>query len=428
MNKKHTVTIEKLVFGGQGLAHLEDGRIVFVWNALPGERVEIEIVKKKKDYLEAIATNILEPSPDRIEPTEGAFLSTSPWQILSQEKEAFYKRSIAAETYSKIGDLILSESNLEIATDGAHEGYRNKMEFSFVEQDDGTISLAFFQRGGKKRFAVDGSVLASPVINEVAQYILSWVREKQIPIRSLKSLIIRSTQTGDTLAALFIKDELEFDSFPELTESLKGFQLYYSTHKSPASVPTKLLYSDGQDYLVENILGTQLKFGALSFFQVNIPMFERALKDIAAFLHPKMPLVDYYCGVGAIGLPLSKNRDECLLVDNNEEAIVYAQDNIAMNALLNCHVQCTPAEKITDLITAEKMIVVDPPRAGLHEKMIHRLLLRRPPRIIYLSCNLSTQARDIRLLSQGYKLSFMKLYNFFPRTPHIEGLCVLDSI
>ena len=220
---------------------------------------------------------------------------------------------------------------------------------------------------------------------------------------------------------------MPFKSYPALTDTLKGFHLYYLTHKSPASVPTKLLYSAGQDYLIATLKETKLKFGLLSFFQINLPVFDMALSDIAAYLHPHMPTIDYYSGVGAISLPLSMNRDAATLIDNNAEAIRYATENIEMNNRKNCEVICTPSEDMADIISPDKMIILDPPRAGLHERLIRRLLIRKPPRIIYLSCGLDTQARDLKLLSEEYTLSFLKLYNFFPRTPHIEGLAVLDK-
>jgi tRNA/tmRNA/rRNA uracil-C5-methylase (TrmA/RlmC/RlmD family) len=206
-----------------------------------------------------------------------------------------------------------------------------------------------------------------------------------------------------------------------------GFEIYFSTPKSPASVPTKLCLQQGQSFLLAELLGKKLKFGLLSFFQVNIPLFNLALDDIARFLDKDKELVDFYSGVGAIGLPLSGFCQKVHLVDNNEEAIAYARDNIALNKISNAEATCLPAEKITELITGDRIIIVDPPRAGMHKKVVEELLLKKPPRIIYLSCNLSTQARDIELLQESYDLKLVKLYNFFPRTPHIEALIVLES-
>lgn len=427
----HMLLIEKLVFGGQALAHDNPdsagttGKAVFVWNALPGEEVEVEYLASKKNFAEAIATKIVTPSPDRIAPLEDHFLSSSPWQMMSWEAENKYKREIAIETYGRNGGLILQSNPPEIAYDEHQLGYRNKIEFSFFELPE-KISLAFFGRGSKHRRPVTGSLLAEPVINETAQIILDWINEVKIPIRSLKSLIIRSNGAGQSIAALFIKDKLTFDHYPPVSDALLGWHLYYSTHKSPASVPTELLYSVGQDYLIANILDTKLKFGLLSFFQINIPLFTTALKDMAAFIGPKDPVIDFYSGVGAISLPLARNRSHTTLVESNDEAVHYAQENINLNSIATVEAHCRPAEKMTELIDHDSTIILDPPRAGLHDNVTLELLKKLPPRIAYLSCDISTQARDIGRLSESYKPVFMKLYNFFPRTPHIEGLVVLD--
>lgn len=423
----HIITIEKLVFGGQGLGRIK-GKVAFVWNALPGEEVEVEILNGKKDMYEAVAVKILKPSPERVEPKESHFLSSAPWEMLDWDRENYWKKAIALEQYGKIGGLILQQDPPKIVSDDRIYGYRNKIEFSFAELPDGTKSLAFFERGKHERIPIDGSLLAEPIINEVAHNILAWVNEQQIPMRSLKSLIVRSNGEGQAIAALFIKDELPLTNLPTAKGNFLGFRLYYSTHKSPASVPTKLLYGDGQDYLIATIKSTKLKFGLLSFFQINIPVFDQALTDIADFLHPNMPLLDFYSGVGAIGLALSHNRDSLILVDSNEEAIQYANENIILNNRKNTEAMCVPAEKITELISGDKQLLLDPPRAGLHPKVVSTILQKRPPRIVYMSCDLATHARDIRLLSEVYRVTFIKLYNFFPRTPHIEGLAVLDPI
>jgi 23S rRNA (uracil1939-C5)-methyltransferase len=424
------VTIEKLVFGGQGLARHE-GKVIFVWNALPGETVEIEILKEKKGITEAVATKIIEASPHRVLPKDAHFLSTSPWQICDYAQENIWKKEVALETYRKIGGDAFEDIDPEIVFPEDQYQYRNKMEFSFTQLQDGSNSLAFFERGKKIKFPLAHSELAEPIINKTAQSILNWINENQIPIRSLKSLILRSDGRGKTIVALFIKDKLIFDNYPQISENVLGFQLYYSTHKSPASVPTELLYSAGQDFISIELIAknnsVNLKSGLLSFFQVHIPIFNTALEDIADHIGENHNLVDFYSGVGSIGLSLASLQKQVTLVDNNEEAIQYAQQNITANNLNNCEAHCIPAEKMTDIISSDKMIIVDPPRAGLHEHVVKKLLEQSPPKIVYLSCDLSTQARDVGMLAEKYKISFSRLYNFFPRTPHIEGLIVLEK-
>ena len=435
------VIIEKLVYGGQGLAHL-NGKAIFVWNALPGEEVEVEYIKNKKNFGEAVTTKILKSSPERIEPKDVHFLSTSPWQILREDKEDEYKRKIAIETYQRIGGETFRNANPDIISDiHSFYHYRNKMEFGFVqnssslpkgEREDvavntSPISLAFFKRGKKMRTPASGSSLAEPIINKTAQHILAWINTHKIPRQSLKSLIIRSDGRGKSIAVLFLIDRIAFSSYPSMDKNLVGFQLYYSTPKSSASIPTKLLYSSGQDYLITTLNHFQLKFGMLNFFQINIPIFEKVLQDISQFIRREYPLVDYYSGVGSIGLSISQGKIPCILVDDNKEAIRYAKQNIETNNLKKNKAYCAPAEKTLEYVSPDTTVIVDPPRAGLHKKMVERLLEVTPPQIIYLSCDIATQARDVKLLSSKYNMTFHRLYNFFPRTPHIEGLVLLEK-
>jgi 23S rRNA (uracil1939-C5)-methyltransferase len=423
----YEVTIGSLVFGGQAIGTLPDGKKVFVWNALPGEQVQVELTKNKKDYAEGIAVEILEASPHRMIPKEESYLSTAPWQIMDYAYENECKVALAKQVYKKIGNIEVDELPI-YGDDTQLYGYRNKIEFSFwQETEDDEINLAFFQRGSKWKIEVTESLLADAAINDTAQHILAWIREQGIPVRSLKSLIIR-TDHKQTIAALFIKDELEFTTFPDLTDTLVGFKLYYSTHKSPASVPTKLLYESGQDFLTANINGTDLRFGLLSFFQVNIPLFESALDHIAKQIPSGTPLIDMYAGVGAIGLPLSSHVPHVTCIESNEEAVAYCQDNIRINNIDNAEVVLAPAEQVLDYITPNETVILDPPRAGLHPDLVHHLLWALPERIVYMSCNLSTQARDLQLLSESYTIDSLELFNFFPRTPHIEGLAILSKI
>lgn len=155
-------------------------------------------------------------------------------------------------------------------------------------------------------------------------------------------------------------------------------------------------------------------------------MFEEALNDIKTFVEEGRSVVDYYSGVGSISIPLRDAIKSCVLVEENGEAVEYAKKNLESNVLSHWQAVCTQSEKALEYITPETTVILDPPRAGLHPRVVKHLLEQKPPRIIYLSCDLATHARDIELLSPCYKPIFLRAYNFFPRTPHIEGLCILD--
>lgn len=418
------LTIEKLVFGGQGFCHRE-GKNYFAWNALPGETVKARILKKRRAVYETLAEEILNPSADRRTPLEDHYLSCSPWQILSFEAENEWKKKIALETYARLAK-IKNLNDLEIVSDpNATGGYRNKMEYSFKNTADG-LSLAFFQRDTHWKRAISPCRLAHPAINRAGVAILTWLRQEKFQENILKSLVIRCNQNGRTLAGLFIHEDLKIPKGPALDENLAGFQIYSSNPETPAAVPQKLLYSRGENHLEETIKNTRLRLGLFSFFQINPPLFDRVLEDVAAHLDPSQKLVDFYAGVGAIGLSLHGKYKECVLIEENQEAIGYADRNIGLNGYKNCQAKFSKSEELLGAIDKESVLIFDPPRAGLHPKIVEKILTENPPKIIYLSCNLSTHARDLELLSSRYQIRELKLYNFFPRTPHIEALSVLD--
>ncbi len=409
-------------YKGQVHAENEDKKFL-IWNALPGEEVEVNIIKKKAATYFGVATKVIKPSADRIENLEDSFLSTSPWQILTWEKELEYKVQIVKSLFDEVN--IETPKNLEILTDNNQLGYRNKMEFSFFENEDQSISLAFFKREGKGKIPVDGSKLAESVINDSAIKILKWVNEQKIPIRSLKTLILRSNGANESIAGLFIKDELEFKVLPEVSKTLLGIQIFYSTHKSPASVPTKLLYTIGNNELITKVKDVNLKFGLFSFFQINVPIFEKAVEDIAKTLDDKSEILDFYSGVGSISLAIKDKLKNSTLVESNAEAVEYAKENIATNKAKHFYPLVIESEKALEFISKDKIIIFDPPRTGLHKKVIERIKEVQPERIIYLSCGPETQAKDISEIKDLYEIEFMRIYNFFPRTPHVESLVML---
>jgi 23S rRNA (uracil1939-C5)-methyltransferase len=204
--------------------------------------------------------------------------------------------------------------------------------------------------------------------------------------------------------------------------NVKGWEIIYSDPQSPASIITERLHKSGDVVLQDTVLHTSFRYACEGFFQINIPVYEQALTDMKRFVNDR-PVVDLYSGVGSIGLTIG--GDAVTLVESNEHAVREMKNNIA-RLQKNATAILASIEKALEYITQESTIIVDPPRAGLHSAVIHRLLDTRPPRIMYLSCNPVTQARDIALLLEKYEIIYHQGYNFFPRTPHIEQLVILD--
>ncbi len=416
--------ITKLIFGGQGLGRI-DGRAAMIWNALPGEEVAVKITKDKRSYCEGIATQILTPAADRIAPRDHHFAACSPWQIMKPATENHWKLEIGREIYQRFGG-IESWSELQIiSAEDFFYNYRHKMEFVFAEDDHGQLSFAHSQRDSHQAEPLTECSLLSPAAGKTSQAVMDWIRQQQIPRRELKSLLVRSNQKGETIAALFLKKPREFISFPALNDHWLGFHIFYSSPLSPASHISREIGHSGQDYLEESIGPKKFRYGLSCFFQINPPLFQSAVSDAARFIPAQGKLIDFYAGVGAIGLSLQTANQPLDLIESFPEAVAYAKQNIALNHSANIRTIIGAAENALDYITPDSTVIFDPPRAGLHPKIIPKILAVSPSKIIYLSCNLATQARDLKLLLTRYHLDFLRLYNFFPRTPHIEGLAIL---
>lgn len=430
------VKITKLVHGGQGLGELPDGRKVFVWNALPGEMVKVRIIKKKRSYGEAIAEEVVEASPEREIPREENYLATSPWQMMTFAAENKYKAEIVEELFCQAHvdvskfDLTTVAGKAAGAKNHAFSPramenppgvfhYRNKMEYSFWGDDDG-LHLALHQRGSHGKQVVEGSALAMPAVDAGAQAVLAELRKLSPRAGDLKTIVVRASQNGDVVAALYTK--LEKFAKLSLPTGVKGLRVYHSNPKSPASLPTKLLYELGDCQLTDELLGKPFTYDVDSFFQVNLPVFEQALERIRE--HSQDDPVDMYAGVGSIGLSVAKQQ--VTLVELDAATAAMARLNAAASGLKTEVIEADTANTIQSIVK-EKPVIFDPPRAGLHAKIVERCLEVLPPQIIYLSCNPATQARDLTLLQEKYAIKFFEIYNFFPRTPHIETLAVLKK-
>ena len=486
-----TIHLDKIVGGGQALGTLADGRKCFVWGGLPGETVTVRITKKKSHLVEAVVEEVISPSPDRIQPRDpDSYLSTSPWQIMPLEVEQTYKAQLIDDAFA-LHNVTLPAA-IDIYCDNVAYGYRNKVEFSWYSEAGkygDTLDLAFFRRGSKGKIVVDGTSLAHPAINNLARTIRDLLRHKRVAARQLKTLLVRCDQSGSCVWQLYVKDRLpEIITANEATKlPAQGGEIIYSDPRSPASRITKRLARFGDTTLIDTILGTPFRYACEGFFQVNIPVYEQALRDMRQWMsHSRSdnqqrvisqkksgqhreskqhgssnsfsegfafpakarqerqldqlaarwpeekdvcetgePTLDLYAGVGTIGLTIGGSS--VTLVEINADAVREMQRNIAELGRTDARAVLAPSEQALNYITGKEIVIVDPPRAGLHPDVIATLLQKLPPRILYLSCNPVTQARDVALLQQSYQITWHRGYNFFPRTPHIEHLIILDK-
>ncbi len=415
------IKIEKLVAGGQGLAR-HDGCVYFVWDALPGEEVEVEVIKKKKNYAEAVVTKVISASPERIESREAHYLNCSPWQILSWPEELKWKKIIATENFLRLAKIELP-ADLQIVADKKNQyHYRNKIEFNFIYCRS-ELHLALFERKTNELRLVEECCLADEKLNDAAKNILAWLNTR-VDAKNFQKLVVRGDSGGRILAGLYARNKISDFICPLLDKTLVGVSFFQWSGDDNWRLERQL----GENYLAETINNIELRYGIESFFQINTLIFKIAIDDMAGFIDSNDSVLDFYSGVGSISLMLAKKFKTGQLIESNDEAAGFAEQNIELNKIKNCRAKRVRAEEAADLISAENVVLLDPPRAGLEKILTAEIIKKQPKRLIYLSCDIATQARDIAQLKDFYNLEFIKLYNFFPRTPHIESLVILDKI
>ncbi len=415
------IVLGKLVHGGQCIAESPNGKKIFVWGGLPEEVVHVQTTKKKSSYFEGVVAEVLKPSGDRVAPKEpDVYLSSSPWQIMSFDAENKAKQQILEETFAR--EHVEGITWGSFSANKQEYGYRNKIEVGFWGDESG-VHYASYIRGTHGKQIITSNALAMEPINSAMEPFLACLRDfvsnNSLRAGDLKTVTFRCSQKGEVVAALFIKKEGDCSDF-ELSKGLKGLAIYYSNPKSPASVPTKLLHTIGDITLTDTVMGNNIMYDVLSFFQVNLPVFEIALGRIDYF-SGGMPKIDMYSGVGTIGISVGMTDK---LIESDVKNAAMAEKNAAGTDI---QVIRAASEAALDYIDDKHALIVDPPRAGLHKDVVDRILEVLPPQVIYLSCNPSTQARDVKLLSTKYRIKAAEGYNFFPRTPHIESLVVLEK-
>jgi len=391
------LTVKQLIPGGQGISRISDkksphhGQVIFLWNALPGESIaDFQITTKKSNYLEAIVTKLETRSPHRAKSKDSCFLSTSPWQIMDFAYELEQKRFLVEESFRQ-AKLQLPE-NVAIEptiTDDVEWHYRNKMEYAlYWDNYSEKIKLAFHGRGTHRKIPIVTSSIERPEILEKAQTIIDELSQNHEEARRYQSLLLRANQAGEVSGGLF-ENRKPHPTFKNLTDTILGHKYTYSPN---------------------------------GFFQINLPVYELALQEIAKEIKTEKVL-DLYAGVGTIGLSVARDRD-LTLVECNADAFRELQNNCKDTSALPI---LAKSESALDYIAKDQTVILDPPRSGCHKNLIEKLNEVQPEKIIYLSCNPSTQARDLKLLlkNKNYEITRIVPLNFFPKTPHIENLTVL---
>jgi 23S rRNA (uracil1939-C5)-methyltransferase len=425
--------IDSLAFGGRGVARAE-GLVVFVAGALPGDKVRAEITKGKKRFAEARTVEVVRAAADRLpdrcihggEPCPGA-----PWQGLPYEQQLHHKQEQVAEALNRIGGLEGYE--LEEIVPAAEEWrYRNKLEYSFGEGEEGP-ALGFHARGRWDLIVdVDDCHLASEAGNEARNAVRDWAQAESIPAYDarerrgvLRNLAVREGRRTGQIQTRLVTAKARFPRPPvDLHTIVEG-------DAGGTDGPTGVL---GEERLSEELCGLKLQMSHGAFFQTNTEMAERLYAVAAEFagLSGSERVFDLFCGIGTIGLTMARQAGEVWGLEIVEEAIADAERNARRNKIENAHFMAanarTGVRPLVEKVGKPDVVIVDPPRAGLSQKIVRRVLECEAKKIVYVSCNPTTLAPNAtQLVEAGYKLTRVRPVDMFPQTPHIECVALFEK-
>ena len=444
---------------GKAIARM-DGKVIFISGAVPGDTADIMLTKNKKDWAEARALRITTPAPDRVVPFCKHFGTCGgcKWQMLPYEKQLQYKQQESEQNLKRIGKVELPEIMPIIGCENSTH-YRNKLEFTFsnkrflTNEEIGAENVVTQQdalgfhvpRIFDKVIDIFECYLMDDVNNKIRNTIRDFAKQQGFAFYDIKehtgwlrNIIIRYCSTGELMVNICLNHEDEANRILLLDHVLQSVPsvttlLYTINPKWNDSIYdlTPQVYS-GKGYVTEKLEGFEFIISPKSFFQTNTKQAEKLYSVTRYFagLTGNEIVYDLYCGTGSIGIFVSKLAKKVIGVEVIEDAIEDAKKNAALNNIEHTHFFAGDVIKICndhffDTHGRPDVIITDPPRVGMHEKLVIKLLEIAAPKIVYVSCNTATQARDINLLSEKYKVEKVQPVDMFPHTHHIECVVLL---
>ncbi|UTW61334.1 23S rRNA (uracil(1939)-C(5))-methyltransferase RlmD [bacterium SCSIO 12741] len=445
---------------GKAVARWDD-RVVFIPYVVPGDVVNARVTRKRKKYLEAVATEIIQYSDKRVDPVCDHFGTCGgcKWQNLGYEDQLKFKEKQVIETLVRLGKLELPEVS-PIMGSGETEYYRNKLEFTFsdrkwITQEQINSGDDFGERRGlgfhipgryDKILDVDHCHLQADPSNAIRLGLKEFAISQDLSFYNvhehsglLRNVMIRSTSTNEWMVLVsFGEDQPENiplvmnylkENFPDLTSLL----YVINTKMNDTIYDQEIICFDGQEYIEEEMEGLTFKIGPKSFFQTNSKQayeLYKVTRDYAEITENDL-VYDLYTGTGTIANFVARQAKKVIGIESVPEAIEDAWINSSVNEIENVDFY---AGDMKDLLSKSfidehgrpDIVITDPPRAGMHADVVESLLYCAPRRIVYVSCNPATQARDLQLLSEHYEIKAVQPVDMFPHTHHVENVVKLE--
>lgn len=432
------LTITDLTDTGTGVGRFE-GRVVFVPDTAPGDRILARLVRVKPQFAEAKLHELLENSPQRTRP--GCIVADKcggcQWQHIDYPYQLEAKRNQVVQALQRIGGIETPPVSEVLASQAF--GYRNKVTYPFGVSQTGHLQAGYYQKNSHRlvnlnRCPVQDNRL-DPLLAEIKQDIqeLGWtIYDENSSKGQLRHLSLRiGRRTGEVLLTLVAKNselpglQKQAEEWMKRYSQLVGVCLNINPHKTNVIFGEETRVYAGRGYCLEEFAGLQFHLGPDTFFQINTETAEALLNVIVNQLHLEGTelLLDAYCGIGTFTLPLARRVHSCIGLEVQPAAIVHAKENAQHNRLTNTTFYAGPVEKLLpQMDVSPDIVLLDPPRKGCDQAVLETLIKIQAPRIVYISCKPATLARDLKFLCNkgGYSLTKVQPADFFPQTSHVE--------
>ena len=457
VGQKLEIEIEKIVFGGEGLGRI-DGFTVFVPMSVPGDKLEIEIISVKKSYARGLITRIIEPSRDRIEDLSKISFEDfdgCDFGMMKYEKQLEYKNKMLAEVLTKIAEINLTDVQVEkIIGSDEKVNYRNKTAEPFFKKE-GIIQTGFYSRKSHNVFLAKESLLKSEIAKIIIDKFLKKINsfagtKKEFKVFNevnntgfLKQIMVRNNEKNEVMLIVVVNKNSQYNQLSKVLEEMydendciKSVYISVKTEQNNV-ILGKNIHLFGSQYLEEEMEGLKFKIYPNSFFQINKKQALKLYNVAIKFLNEgndkiyEKSVIDAFSGTGTIAMMLSKNIKKIIGIESVESSTLAAKLTSYENSIQNVEFVNGKVEKeLPKILKKEDVgaIIFDPPRRGIEESALKSVVQNKIEKIVYISCNPATFARDVKILAaNGYLLKKVTPVDMFPQTNHIEVVGLLKK-
>jgi len=451
------LSIDSTAFGGKGFTKI-DGKAVFVEGAIPGDVAAVKITRKKKKHIEGRVVEIIDPSEFRVAPPceYSGYCGGCKWQFVKYEQQLEYKKQHVIDTLEHIG-LVKDVTVHDTIPSDRVFGYRNKMEFSCSdrrwllpedlenEMMDRSFAIGLHVPGTfDKIIDINRCLLQPDLGNQILADVKDYIRKSKEPIYGLRShegfwryVVLRNSEAYNEWMVNIVTAsenrpvvqplaEILLEKYPSIASIVNNV----TSRKAGIAVGEYEILLHGGSFIKDKIGNFEFEISANSFFQTNTKSAEKLYAKALEYCNVSgdETVFDLYSGTGAIAIYLSNKVHEVIGLEIVESAILDARRNCQKNNVANCHfVQGDIQKSLSHVNTSPDVLIIDPPRSGMHKDVVKQVLELAAKRIIYVSCNPSTLARDIALMKDVYDVREIQPVDMFPHTYHIEAVCRLDK-